>query len=275
MELMPHIKALLDDLIKMTKHIEVKRTDLANQYEDNTRTLLLYQQVSEINQGMSSFYTYNVYPKEVLNSYGKWVKTENISEFGVLNPLLKDEKGNIKDTIGSMLFGSKMTISNNNPTKDTKRTKIGDGWVKLLHDGYFYKFKEYEATTKHYSYNISKPDKNGDYDQNNIIPSFIFNGNLYNSKNISLYIKDVRYDKYVKINPIFISEYIKDIDNTTLINYALNYDILYEVGTRFAYNNVDHDKFKKDIKDLSNKHISLSTSLNGISVRLNHLNFYF
>ena len=60
MELMPHIKALLDDLIKMTKNIDVKRTDLANKYEDNTRTVLLYQQTSEILHGMPSFFTYSV-----------------------------------------------------------------------------------------------------------------------------------------------------------------------------------------------------------------------
>lgn len=33
--------------------------------------------------------------------------------------------------------------------------------------------------------------------------------------------------------------YIKDIDEDELLDYALNYDIPYEVGTRFAYNNVE------------------------------------
>lgn len=33
--------------------------------------------------------------------------------------------------------------------------------------------------------------------------------------------------------------YIKDIDEDKLLDYALNYDITYEVGTRFAYNNVE------------------------------------
>lgn len=33
--------------------------------------------------------------------------------------------------------------------------------------------------------------------------------------------------------------YIKDIDEDKLLDYALNYDIPYEVGTRFAYNNVE------------------------------------
>lgn len=33
--------------------------------------------------------------------------------------------------------------------------------------------------------------------------------------------------------------YIKDIDENKLLDYALNYDIPYDVGTRFAYNNVE------------------------------------
>lgn len=33
--------------------------------------------------------------------------------------------------------------------------------------------------------------------------------------------------------------YIKDIDEDELLDYALNYDIPYEVGTRFTYNNVE------------------------------------
>ena len=83
---------------------------------------------------------------------------------------------------------------------------------------------------------------------------------------------------------------IKDLENLIVSNEGntnINFSYIYEYVDNkldifddkfdkydelFAYNNVDHDKFKKDIKDLSNKHISLSTSLNGISVRLNHLN---
>lgn len=33
--------------------------------------------------------------------------------------------------------------------------------------------------------------------------------------------------------------FIKDIDENKLLDYALNYDIVYDVGTRFAYNNVE------------------------------------
>ncbi len=34
-------------------------------------------------------------------------------------------------------------------------------------------------------------------------------------------------------------KFIKDIDKNKLLDYALNYDIPYDVGTRFAYNNVE------------------------------------
>lgn len=83
---------------------------------------------------------------------------------------------------------------------------------------------------------------------------------------------------------------IKDLENLIINNEGntnINFSYIYEYVDNkldifddkfdkydelFAYNNADHDKFKNDIKDLNNKHISLSTSLNGISVRLNHLN---
>ena len=39
MELMPHIKALLDDLVSITKNMTVKRSDLAiaNENDDDTK----------------------------------------------------------------------------------------------------------------------------------------------------------------------------------------------------------------------------------------------
>lgn len=57
--------------------------------------------------------------------------------------------------------------------------------------------------------------------------------------------------------------YIKDIDKTKLLEYALNYDIPYEVGTRFAYNNVEpfiisvffQETFNINLKDFINDKI--------------------
>lgn len=201
MELMPHIKALLDDLIKMTKHIDIKRTDLADRYEDNTRTVLLAQQVTEILYGMPSFFTYNVYPKELLRTYGKWVKTEDTSNFGAVLPLTSSE--NIKT---KMLSGSTMTISKDAPQD---MSSIGDGWVKLIGNGRYYITKNYKVTSKSNSYNLSIPDSNGNYDPNNILQNFLFTGNIYTSKNLIVYIKDNEYNTYIPIEIKFISEYIE------------------------------------------------------------------
>lgn len=57
--------------------------------------------------------------------------------------------------------------------------------------------------------------------------------------------------------------YIKDVDKTKLLEYALNYDIPYEVGTRFAYNNVEpfiisvffQETFNINLKDFINDKI--------------------
>lgn len=52
-------------------------------------------------------------------------------------------------------------------------------------------------------------------------------------------------------------KFIKDIDKNKLLDYALNYEIPFEVGTRFAYNNVEpfilsvffQETFKINLKD--------------------------
>lgn len=57
--------------------------------------------------------------------------------------------------------------------------------------------------------------------------------------------------------------YIKDIDKDKLLDYALNYDIPYEVGERFAYNNVEpfilsvffQEAFNINLADFINENI--------------------
>lgn len=57
--------------------------------------------------------------------------------------------------------------------------------------------------------------------------------------------------------------YIQDIDKNNLLDYALNYDIPFEVGTRFAYNNVEpfilsvffQEKFNINLTDFIKKNI--------------------
>lgn len=57
--------------------------------------------------------------------------------------------------------------------------------------------------------------------------------------------------------------FIKDIDEDKLLDYALNYDIPYDVGTRFAYNNVEpfvlsvffQETFRINLTDFINENI--------------------
>lgn len=57
--------------------------------------------------------------------------------------------------------------------------------------------------------------------------------------------------------------FIQDIDKDNLVDYALNYDIPYEVGVRFAYNNVEpfilsvffQEAFNQNLTDFINENI--------------------
>jgi CubicO group peptidase (beta-lactamase class C family) len=57
--------------------------------------------------------------------------------------------------------------------------------------------------------------------------------------------------------------FIKDVEKSQIINYALNYDIPYEVGTRYAYNNVEpflisvifQEAFSINLADFIDEHI--------------------
>lgn len=63
--------------------------------------------------------------------------------------------------------------------------------------------------------------------------------------------------------------YIKDIKEDKLLDYALNYDIPYEVGSRFAYNNVEpfvlsvffQEKFRINLTDFINENIFKKLSI--------------
>ncbi len=64
--------------------------------------------------------------------------------------------------------------------------------------------------------------------------------------------------------------FIEDIDKDKLLEYALNYDIPYEVGDRFAYNNVEpfiisvffQEKFKINLCDFINENIFKKLNIN-------------
>ena len=207
MEIMPHIKALLDDLIKMTSHITVKRTDLANKYENNNDTLQLYLQAVQVLDGMSTFKTYNKFPKEVLRNLSLWEKTDDKYLFGALKPLT-----NLPETIISkMSDGShQMTISSSRPSMDDHISNVGNGWVYDTGNGYLSTIynKEYKTKTFDIMYNPIDTST-GNIDINTNIPNIIMpNDSFYSMKRLSLYIYDDKYEEYVPINIDFISEYV-------------------------------------------------------------------
>ena len=63
--------------------------------------------------------------------------------------------------------------------------------------------------------------------------------------------------------------YIENIDKNDLLNYALNYDIPYKVGERFAYNNVEpfiisvffQEQFGINLRDFINENIFLKLNI--------------
>ncbi len=63
--------------------------------------------------------------------------------------------------------------------------------------------------------------------------------------------------------------YIENIDKNDLLNYALNYDILYKVGERFAYNNVEpfiisvffQEQLGINLRDFINENIFLKLNI--------------
>ena len=64
-------------------------------------------------------------------------------------------------------------------------------------------------------------------------------------------------------------KYIENIDKNDLLNYALNYDIPYKVGERFAYNNVEpfiisvffQEQFGINLRDFINENIFLKLNI--------------
>lgn len=62
---------------------------------------------------------------------------------------------------------------------------------------------------------------------------------------------------------MFSERFIKDLDDSELLDYALNYDFPYDVGTRYAYNNVEpfvisvifQEAFNINLADFVNEHI--------------------
>ena len=91
--------------------------------------------------------------------------------------------------------------------------------------------------------------------------------NIINKRNINKIkewtIKDLLTHTTGYESQMMSERFIQDIDKDKLVDYALNYDIPYEVGTRFAYNNVEpfilsvffQEAFNQNLTDFINENI--------------------
>ena len=91
--------------------------------------------------------------------------------------------------------------------------------------------------------------------------------NIINKSNINKIkewtIKDLLTHTTGYESQMMSERFIQDIDKDKLVDYALNYDIPYEVGTRFAYNNVEpfilsvffQESFNQNLTDFINENI--------------------
>lgn len=101
----------------------------------------------------------------------------------------------------------------------------------------------------------------------NIYPSIEKIVNIKNENNLlkikKWTIKDLLTHTTGYEKQMLSEDYIKEIDKNNLLDYALNYDIPFDVGTRFAYNNVEpyilsvffQETFGINLKDYINEKI--------------------
>lgn len=109
-----------------------------------------------------------------------------------------------------------------------------------------------------------------------IYPSIKNVVNINNKKNIEKIkkwkIKDLLTHATGYESQMMSEKYIKDIKKNQLLDYALNYNIPYDVGTRFAYNNVEpfilsvffQEKFGINLTDFINENIFKKLSIKKI-----------
>lgn len=86
MELMPHVKALLDDLISLTRNIVVKRSDLAIANEGDTSNTDLYYAYKKVIDGEMTYSSCikSDIPYSVLSNIYKWEKLDIKNQYNLV-----------------------------------------------------------------------------------------------------------------------------------------------------------------------------------------------
>lgn len=152
MQLMPHIKSLLDDLISMTKKITVKQSDLAIANAGNSEDEDMWYRYLEAKNGDSTYLTYpaSTIPYEVLASLLYWRESNNIDDYGIT--LANSVDGYVTIDMGSF----KIICS----AKDPERyglTRVGDLYFQYKNPKLYKLYKEtttiHDLNTKLYKYN--------------------------------------------------------------------------------------------------------------------------
>lgn len=194
MTILPHIKTLLDDLLSITSNIVVKRSDLANKYEDNLDTIDLYSKYKKLINGESD--TYTSIPIDVLNNYCDWkYYSKNTLSFPIILQSIDIQKQeNVFDN-----KNRKIIMSNSSPDKEYIGNR-GDNWVTFdisqnEYSELFYK----KIITRNNFINLNA---------NNDILYTIEITNNYSSI-YTVYIRDNQFDKYVKVHCYYGYEYVK------------------------------------------------------------------
>lgn len=211
MDLMPHITALLDDLITMTNKITVKRSDLASLYENDTETVALYNQYVEILNGDTTFFTYYKYPKDILRKYTKWSNTTYSSDFGALVPLIdsNEYEKHIQNN-RSVIF------SKSSPSNDISGMRdAGDIWVKYTGKDQYYAVSTYKTSEVDIGYKLY--ETNDDGERQEIPVAKMESNDIFSVQNRELYIYDQIRKKYIPVKIQFEKDYQEyDPDNFSI-----------------------------------------------------------
>lgn len=206
MELMPHIKSLLNDLITITKNITIKRSDIALDNDTNYNTISLYNQYRAILNNEDNFYTYQNYPADALRQIRLWKRINNITY-----ELPFDNSSYINED------GSTVYINNNLPDNNDERNNNKNIWI--YKNGVCLYFKLYKKSITKRNANIRF------YDSNTLLDSFYMD-NIAKQK-LNLYIKDNTYSYYLKVLYKLYDEYMP--------SSSANLTVYDDFGNKYLY----------------------------------------